>query len=203
MSTIENALRSGRSAADQVAAAAAARRLVAGAEDRGLLDVAWSRVDSPLGTLLVAGTSGGLCALWYEEDRVDAFLETLARRLSPRVLEAPGRLDPVRRELDEYFTGRRHEFTIDVDWSLVGGFAERVLRAAAAIPYGSVRTYRDVAATAGNPKASRAAGNALGSNPLALVVPCHRVLRTGGGLGGYTTGVHKKEYLLTLEGVRL
>jgi methylated-DNA-[protein]-cysteine S-methyltransferase len=187
---------------DDQSSAGAARRIAEAAERHGLLDVAWARVDSPLGALLVAATPVGLCALWYEESRVEQFLDTLARRISPRVLEAPHRLDPIRRELDEYFAGRRRDFDAPLDWTLTNGYTKRVLQVAACIPYGAVRTYRNVATDAGNAGASRAAGNALGANPLAIVVPCHRVVRTGGGLGGYTTGVHKKAYLLELEGAR-
>jgi methylated-DNA-[protein]-cysteine S-methyltransferase len=128
-------------------------------------------------------------------------LDRLSVRLSPRILEAPAKLDPVRRELDEYFDGKRHEFTVVLDWSLTTGFTRRVLQATAAIPFGRLSTYKEVAANAGNERATRAAGNALGSNPIPIVVPCHRVLRSGGKLGGYTGGLDKKEHLLALEGV--
>ncbi|MGH8902594.1 MAG: methylated-DNA--[protein]-cysteine S-methyltransferase [Egibacteraceae bacterium] len=202
MSSIEARLQAARNRDDQTSAAAALQ-LGEAAERHGLLDIAWGRVDSPLGTLLAAATPAGLCALWYEESRVEQFLEALARRISPRILEAPRRLDPVRRELDEYFSGRRRDFNVPLDWTLTTGFTRRVLQVAARIPYGAVQTYRDVAADAGNPNASRATGNALGANPLPIVVPCHRVVRTGGGLGGYTTGVHKKAFLLALEGAQL
>ncbi len=165
-------------------------------------EVAWARCDSPLGPLVAAATPRGLALVAYEAGRLDALLDTLAVRVSPRVREAPDRLDGIRRQLDEYFAGRRQRFELDVDWSLVrGGFGRRVLDATAAIPHGAVATYREVAATAGNARASRAAGNALGANPLCIVVPCHRVLRSGGGLGGYTTGVDKKSWLLRHEGV--
>lgn len=206
MSSIEARLQATRNRDDpavSAVSAAAAQQIGEAAERHGLLDVAWGRVDSPLGTLLAAATPAGLCALWYEESRVEQFLETLARRISPRVLEAPRRLDPVRRELDEYFTGRRRDFAVPLDWTLTKGFSQRVLQVAMRIPYGAVQTYREVAAGAGNPNASRAAGNALGANPLPIVVPCHRVVRTGGSLGGYTTGVHKKAFLLALEGAQL
>jgi methylated-DNA-[protein]-cysteine S-methyltransferase len=116
------------------------------------------------------------------------------------VLEAPSRLDAVRRELDEYFSGRRLEFDLPIDWSLTAGFTQRVLRATARIPYGSVSTYREMASAAGNARAVRAAGNALGANPIPIVVPCHRILRTGGALGGYGGGLPRKEFLLRLEG---
>lgn len=182
--------------------AAAARRLAETADHLGLVDVAWARLNSPLGTLLGAATPAGLCALWYEEARLEQLLDTLARRVSLRVLEAPHRLDPLQSQLDEYFAGRRRRFDLSLDWSLTSGFTRAVLHATARIPYGEVRTYGQVAAETGNPKASRATGNALGANPLPIVVPCHRVVRTGGGLGGYTTGTHKKAFLLELEGMR-
>jgi methylated-DNA-[protein]-cysteine S-methyltransferase len=174
------------------------------AEAEGLLDVAYTSVDSPLGPLVVAATPKGLVRVSYSEFRgEDEVLEELARRVSPRVLEAPARLDPVRRELDEYFEGRRHAFEVPIDWSYLAGFTREVLRATARIGFGEVSTYAGVAAEAGSPRAVRAAGNALGSNPMPVVVPCHRVLRTGGMLGGYTGGVERKEFLLRLEGALL
>jgi methylated-DNA-[protein]-cysteine S-methyltransferase len=161
-------------------------------------------VDSPLGPLVVAATPKGLVRVSYSEFRgEDEVLEELARRVSPRVLEAPARLDPVRRELDEYFEGRRQGFDVPIDWSYLAGFTREVLRATARIGFGEVSTYAGVAAEAGSPRAVRAAGNALGSNPMPVVVPCHRVLRTGGTLGGYTGGLEKKEFLLRLEGALL
>jgi methylated-DNA-[protein]-cysteine S-methyltransferase len=171
------------------------------AAEEGLLDVAYSSVDSPLGPLVVAATPKGLVRVSYTEFRgEDEVLEDLARRVSPRVLEAPAKLDPVRRELDEYFDGRREDFDIAIDWSYLAGFTREVLRATAAIPFGDVSTYAGVAEAAGSPRAVRAAGNALGANPMPVVVPCHRVLRTGGALGGYTGGLERKEFLLRLEG---
>ncbi len=169
-------------------------------------DVVYARVDSPLGPLVAAATPRGLARLAYEEFNggLDAVLDGLAARLSPRVVEAPARVDRVRRELDEYFAGRRHAFDVPVDLALVSGpFARRLLAACAAIPFGAVQTYREVATAAGNERAVRAAGNALSANPVPIVVPCHRVLRTGGGLGGYTGGLDKKERLLALEGALL
>ncbi len=169
-------------------------------------DVVYARVDSPLGPLIAAVTPRGLARLAYEEFNggLDAVLDGLAARLSPRVVEAPARIDRVRRELDEYFAGRRHAFDVPVDLALVSGpFARRLLAACAAIPFGAVQTYREVATAAGNERAVRAAGNALSANPVPIVVPCHRVLRTGGGLGGYTGGLDKKERLLALEGALL
>jgi len=167
----------------------------------GLLDVAYGTMDSPLGELLVAVTPRGLVRLAYDDEAVeDEVLAELAERVSPRMLRAPERTDAVRRELDDYFAGRRRDFVTPVDWSLVSGFAANVLRATARVPFGSVTTYRDVADAAGSPRAYRAAGNALGSNPIPIVVPCHRVLHAGGGLGGYTGGLDRKRRLLRLEG---
>lgn len=170
------------------------------AEER-LLDVAFTSVDSPLGPLVVAATPRGLVRVSYSDFRgEDEVLEELVRRISPRVLEAPAKLDPVRRELDEYFEGRRQRFDTPIDWSYLAGFTREVLRATSAIPFGDVSTYAGVAEAAGSPRAVRAAGNALGANPMPVIVPCHRVLRTGGMLGGYTGGIERKEFLLRLEG---
>jgi methylated-DNA-[protein]-cysteine S-methyltransferase len=180
-------------------------RLVARAADEGLLDVAYARVDSPLGPLIAARTPRGIVRLAYEDwsGGEAAVVGDLAARLSPRVLEAPARLDDVRRELDEYFAGRRNTFDIPVDFGLVRtDFGRRVLQATARIPFGQTGTYATVAQGAGNVAAVRAAGTALGRNPIPIIVPCHRVLRTGGALGGYTGGVEKKEHLLALESRR-
>ena len=167
----------------------------------GLLDVAYATLDSPLGPLLVATTPRGLVRLAYiDYTDADAVLEHLAANISPRVLAAPRKLDEPRRELDEYFAGRRRSFELPVDWALTRGFGRRVLQATAKIPYGATATYKQMAAQAGSPRASRAAGNALGSNPIPIVVPCHRILHSGGGLGGYTGGVEKKRVLLGVEG---
>jgi methylated-DNA-[protein]-cysteine S-methyltransferase len=171
------------------------------AADEGLLDVAYGTVDSPLGTLTVMVTPRGLVRLSYPGEGVREQLQQLADRVSPRILEAPERTDDVRRQLDAYFAGRRVAFEVPIDWRLVRGFAGDVLRATARIPFGSVSSYREVATAAGSPNAYRAAGNALGSNPIPIVVPCHRVLHAGGGLGGYTGGIDRKRYLLQLEGV--
>jgi methylated-DNA-[protein]-cysteine S-methyltransferase len=178
--------------------------LTARAEAEGLIDVAYTSVDSPLGPLVVAATPKGLVRVSYTEFRgEDEVLEELARRVSPRVLEAPARLDPVRRELDEYFEGRRQDFEVPIDWSYLAGFTREVLRATARIGFGDVSSYAGVAAEAGSPRAVRATGNALGANPMPVVVPCHRVLRSGGKLGGYTGGLERKEFLLRLEGALL
>ncbi|HEX4437880.1 MAG TPA: methylated-DNA--[protein]-cysteine S-methyltransferase [Solirubrobacteraceae bacterium] len=206
MDSIARALRGGGSAdasepgQTRANAARAAARLAEQADSEDLLDIAYAPVDSPFGTLMAAATGRGLVRLTFPEEHTDAVLERLAARVSPRILEAPRRLDPVRRELDEYFTGTRRAFEIPIDWALVGTFARRVLGAAAAIPYGNVLTYTQVAGKAGSPRGSRAAGNALGSNPIPIVVPCHRVLRLGGALGGYAGGLDRKRWLLELEG---
>ena len=177
--------------------AALARR----AADDGLLDVAHGTYDSPIGTLNVMVTPRGLVRLSYPGEGIADQLDELADRVSPRILEAPERTDAVRRQLDEYFDGARRTFDVPIDWRLVRGFAGDVLRATARIPFGSVSSYRQVAEEAGSPKAYRAAGNALGSNPVPIVVPCHRVLHVSGGLGGYTGGLDRKRFLLRLEGV--
>jgi methylated-DNA-[protein]-cysteine S-methyltransferase len=169
----------------------------------GLLDVAYATEDSPVGRLLLAATRRGLVRVAYLDGDEDAVLADLAVRISPRILTAPARLDEARRELDEFFAGRRRHFELRVDWRLTAaGFARRVLRATARIPYGDVSTYAGVAAAAGSPRAYRAAGTALGHNPLPIVVPCHRVLHAGGGLGGYTGGLERKRVLLEIEGAR-
>jgi methylated-DNA-[protein]-cysteine S-methyltransferase len=188
----------GRSYAE--ASEEAARRLARQAGAVGLIDVAYAEMDSPFGTLLMATTPQGLVRLAYPEEDRDEALEELAAKVSSRLLQAPERLDEVRRQLDDYFEGRRTPLDLEVDYALRRGFVRRVLRATARIPYGDVATYRVVAGRAGNAKAVRAAGNALGSNPVPIVVPCHRVVRTGGGLGGYTGGLDRKRFLLQLEG---
>jgi methylated-DNA-[protein]-cysteine S-methyltransferase len=169
------------------------------AAEEGLLDVAYTTVDAPFGRMLVATTPQGLVRTAFESEREDDVLTELADRISPRVLEAPARLDGVRRELDDYFEGRLTEFTTPIDWQLSNGFLLRAREACAAIPYGQVRTYKELATAAGSPEAVRAAGNAMAKNPIPIVVPCHRVLRTGGGLGGYGGGLECKRWLLDLE----
>lgn len=169
------------------------------AEAEDLVDVAYASVDSPFGPILTAVTDEGLVTVVIDGDD-EAHLDRIAREISPRILESRARLDGVRRQLDEYFAGQRRDFDTPVDWRLVKGFSLKVLQATAAIPYGRVSTYKDMAIQAGSPRASRAAGNALGSNPIPIVVPCHRVLHTGGGLGGYGGGLPMKKFLLELEG---
>jgi methylated-DNA-[protein]-cysteine S-methyltransferase len=178
------------------------QRVARVADAEGILDVAYATYAAPVGELLLAATPRGLVKVSFDLEDPDATLERLARDVSPRVLERPERLDAARRELDEYFAGERREFGLDLDWRLSSGFRRRVLRATARIPFGGTSTYGKVAAAAGSPRAHRAAGTALGANPLPIVVPCHRVLRTGGALGGYGGGLEMKEDLLRLEGVR-
>jgi methylated-DNA-[protein]-cysteine S-methyltransferase len=175
-------------------------RFASRASEEGLVDVAYAHADSPLGPLLLAATPRGLACVSYSEFRdEDKTLERLASRLSPRVVEAPARLDDVRRQLDDYFAGRRRDFELSIDWGLVGDFGRRVLSRTAQIPFGGVATYGDVARGIGSPGAARATGNALGANPMPIVVPCHRVVASGGKLGGYTGGVDRKKLLLSLE----
>lgn len=166
-----------------------------------LVDVSVATTDSPVGPLLLARTSRGVARIAYLGRTAEtAVLRRLTRDVGPRVLNDPDRLAPVIAQLDEYFAGRRDRFDLPLDLSRLPPFTRAVLDAAAAIPSGEVRSYRDVAAEAGSPRGARAAGNALGSNPVPIVVPCHRVVRTGGGLGGYTGGVDIKRRLLSLEG---
>lgn len=162
--------------------------------------LAYSTIDSPAGPLVAAATEAGLVRLSFGTSDQDEVIDDLARRISPRITRSEARLDGWRRQLAEYFEDGRRSFDLEIDWQLSRGFARRVLEATARIPYGSVGTYRSVASEAGNERATRAAGNALGGNPIAIVVPCHRVLRTGGGLGGYGGGLPVKEMLLQLEG---
>jgi methylated-DNA-[protein]-cysteine S-methyltransferase len=184
----------------------AVQGVVSRAERDGLLDVAYAAVDSPFGRLLVARTDRGVVRLALPSHRghqqsEDEVLEDLARFVSPRVLEAPQRLDEERRELEAYFDGKRHHFDVPVDWALTSsGFRSRALHAVARIPYGETRTYGEIAKRAGNARAFRAAGTACGSNPIPLIVPCHRVVQSGGGVGNYGGGPEMKRALLDLEG---
>jgi methylated-DNA-[protein]-cysteine S-methyltransferase len=176
-------------------------RLAERASEEGLLDVAYTSADSPFGPLLLATTPKGLVRVGLPNQDADELLVDLATRVSPRVLEAPTQLDEARRELDLYFEGKLTDFDLPLDWRLSKDFRRKVLRAIARIPYGQTRTYTQMASSAGNERAVRAAGTACGTNPIPLVVPCHRVLRSGGALGGYGGGVPMKKELLRLEGV--
>jgi methylated-DNA-[protein]-cysteine S-methyltransferase len=185
---------------DPEAAEAAAERFAARAAEEGLVEVAYARMDSPFGPVTLAATERGLVRInlpSYDEGR---FLAALSVTVSPAILESPARLDAARRQLDEYFDGKLKRFSVPLDWRLIHGFQERVLRATAAIPYGETLSYGEVAAEAGKPRAHRAAGSALGRNPLPLIVPCHRVLQAGGKVGNYGGGPEMKRALLDLEG---
>ncbi len=174
-------------------------RLAAAAEAEGILDVAYRTIDSPVGPLLLAATEEGLVRVAYAKEDHDAVLAGLADRISPRVLETPSRLDGVARELDEYFAGRRRAFDVSIDWRLTAGFRNVVLHHLPEIAYGHTASYAEVATLAGNPKAVRAVGSACATNPLPIVVPCHRVVRSDGTMGGYLGGVEAKRTLLSLE----
>jgi methylated-DNA-[protein]-cysteine S-methyltransferase len=203
MNEIESLLHRGPAAGEDAdgAARAAAGRFSERAAAQGRADLAYATIDSPLGPLLLAGTPRGLLTVAYLDPGDEpALLERLAARVSPRIVHAPGALDVARRELDEYFAARRHAFDLALDWRLAGPFQRRVLAATARIPYGSVSDYGTISTRAGSPRGARAAGNALGANPIAIVVPCHRVLRHGGQLGGYAGGPDRKRALLALEG---
>jgi methylated-DNA-[protein]-cysteine S-methyltransferase len=174
-------------------------RLAAAAEVDRLLDVAYRTLDTPVGTLLLAATDVGLVRVAYPLEDHEAVLQVLADEISPRILLAPARLDESARELDEYFTGRRRTFDLQLDWRLSKGFRSTVLRALPSISYGQTASYAAVAELAGNPKAVRAVGSACATNPLPVVVPCHRVVRSDGVIGGYLGGPDAKRALLDLE----
>jgi methylated-DNA-[protein]-cysteine S-methyltransferase len=174
-------------------------RLAAAAQRDGILDVAYRILDSPVGPLLVAATEAGLVRVAYASESHDAVLQSLSDRISPRVLNAPARLDNVARELGEYFDGQRQSFDMALDWSLSTGFRAAVLQHLPEIGYGHTASYAAVARLAGNPQAVRAVGSACANNPLPVIVPCHRVVRSDGSMGGYLGGVDAKRTLLTLE----
>jgi methylated-DNA-[protein]-cysteine S-methyltransferase len=175
-------------------------RLAAAAEAAGILDVAYRTVDTPVGPLLLAATEQGLVRVAYPNQGHDAVLQALADRISPRVLHAPARLDPVARQLDDYFAGRRRRFDVPLDWRLSTGFRSTVLHHLATdVDYGRTASYAALAALAGNPRAVRAVGTACATNPLPVVVPCHRVVRSDGAIGNYAGGVEAKRTLLDLE----
>lgn len=175
-------------------------RLVAAAEAEGILDVAYRTLDTPVGPLLLAATEQGLVRVAYPNQGHEAVLQALADRVSPRVLHAPARLDPVARQLDDYFAGRRRRFDVPLDWRLSTGFRSTVLHHLATdVDYGRTASYAALAALAGNPKAVRAVGTACATNPLPVVVPCHRVVRSDGAIGNYAGGAVAKRTLLDLE----
>jgi methylated-DNA-[protein]-cysteine S-methyltransferase len=175
------------------------RRLEQAAEQADLIDVAYTTIDSPVGKLLLAATPKGLVRVAYDGEDHNRVLETLGEKLSPRILRAPKRLDEAAREIDEYFARRRRVFDVPLDLSLSHGFRRLVQTHLPEIGYGQTRSYRDMAELVGNPKAVRAVGTACATNPLPIVVPCHRVLRTDGTPGGYIGGLDAKTTLLNLE----
>jgi methylated-DNA-[protein]-cysteine S-methyltransferase len=201
LKALEEALRRSAPLAGEDEAVGAAAALAERADDAGVLDVAYGTLETPLGEMLVATTGRGLVRIGLPNADVDRVLERVASEVSPRVLELPRRTDTARRELDEYLAGRRKEFDLPIDWSLVhGDFSRRLLRGLPRVRYGETISYSEAASRAGSPRAHRAAGNALASNPLAIVVPCHRVIRSGGDLGSYGGGPDMKEKLLRMEG---
>jgi methylated-DNA-[protein]-cysteine S-methyltransferase len=197
---LERSLRES-AAVDADDAVGAAARLVESADSEGLVEVAYATLETPMGTMLLAGTDRGLVRVGLPRETFEDILADLAARVSPRVLELPRRVDEARRELDEYFAGRRREFDLPLDRQLIRApFTSSVLESVRRVPFGEAITYGEAAARAGNPRAFRAAGNALGSNPIPVVIPCHRVVRHGGEVGGYGGGPEMKRFLLEHEG---
>lgn len=174
-------------------------RAIERAAEAGLIDIAYTETDSPFGMLTIAATELGIIKVGLPNQALDDVLEDLADRVSPRILAVPKRFDLARRQLDLYFDGQLQHFDLGLDWRLTSGFRREVLRHTAEIPYGETLSYAEVAAEAGSPLAHRAAGSALASNPIPIIVPCHRVLRSGGGLGGFGGGLEMKRGLLALE----
>jgi methylated-DNA-[protein]-cysteine S-methyltransferase len=196
-SDLETRLQQGPAGDDYAAAVRAARDAAAKA---GEVDVAYTTTDSPVGPLLLAATDEGLCVIEFGA-RGDS-LDDVAEHISPRIVEVPKRLDPVRRQLDQYFAGKRQRFDLDLDRRLMRGFRRTVLeRLFDDIGYGELTSYSELAEMAGSPRAMRAVGSAMATNPIPIVVPCHRVLRNDGSIGGYGGGLATKRWLLALEGV--
>lgn len=187
---------------DAVALGRLRARLVEQAAADGLLDVAYRTLDTPVGPVLLAATDAGLVRVAYAGEDHERVLAQLAERISPRVLLAPTRLDLAARQIEEYFGGRRRRFDLPLDLQLARGFRREVLGHLPEIDYGTTASYAVMAAAAGSPRAVRAVGTACATNPLPIVVPCHRVVRSDGSLGGYVGGVEAKQALLTLEGAR-
>jgi methylated-DNA-[protein]-cysteine S-methyltransferase len=185
--------------ADEPTVARLRARLVAAAAEAGILDVAYRTVDTPVGRLLLAATEQGLIRVAYPRQDHDAVLTQLAERVSPRVLHAPLRLDPAARQLEEYFAGRRRAFDLPLDLRLATGFRRAVLAHLPLIRYGGTESYAQVAAAAGSPRAVRAVGTACATNPVPVVLPCHRVVRSDGSPGGYAGGPDAKQTLLRME----
>lgn len=194
--------RAGGEVADVAGLAELVQSAVLRAAGEGLVDVAWAVAETPLGPLTLAATDRGVVRIEFGHEA--DVLDRLASMVSPRVVHLPARLDDVRRQLDEYFEGDRRSFDVGLDWRLSHGFRRKVLgELVRGVHYGQTMSYKALAERSGNPGASRAVGSAMATNPIPIVVPCHRVLRTGGGLGGYGGGVDKKAWLLRLEGSRM
>jgi methylated-DNA-[protein]-cysteine S-methyltransferase len=174
-------------------------RLAESSQAAGLLDVAYRTLDTPVGSLLLAATEDGLIRVAYAAEGHDRVLENLAARVSPRILKAPKRLDAAARELDEYFAGQRHRFDLPLDYRLATGFRRKVVGYLPDIGYGRTASYAAVAAAVGSPRAFRAVGTACATNPLPLIVPCHRVIRSDGDPGPYLGGRDAKRLLLEME----
>jgi methylated-DNA-[protein]-cysteine S-methyltransferase len=184
---------------DAEAAARLHARLVAAAAREGVLDVAYRMMDTPVGRLLLAATEQGLVRVAYPSQGHDAALAQLAETVSPRILSAPQRLDPVARQLEEYFAHQRRAFDVPLDLRLAAGFRRSVLAHLTDIPYGRTESYAQVATAAGSPRAVRAAGTACATNPVPILLPCHRVVRSDGSPGKYAGGADAKRALLSLE----
>lgn len=178
------------------------RQLATTADQRGLLDVVYECIDTPIGPLLLAATPAGLVRVAFQRENFDAVLEQLAQKVSARILRSSVRLEPVVAQINQYFARSRHDFDVALDYRLSAGFREQVQRYLPQISYGTTQTYGQVAASVGHPKAARAVGSACATNPLPLVVPCHRVVRTDGTAGGYLGGAAAKKLLLDLESSR-
>lgn len=175
------------------------RRLALAADSAGVLDVAYRTIDTPVGPVMLAASVVGLIRVAFDCEGFDAVLGMLATKVSPRILHAPGRLDDAARELDEYFAGRRHRFDLALDMTLSNGFRRLVVEYLPQITYGRTAAYAAVATAIGNAKAVRAVGSACATNPLPLVIPCHRVIRSDGVIGAYRGGTEAKRLLLGLE----
>ena len=174
------------------------RRFREAATEAGLVDVSFDVADTQIGPLLLAVTERGLCRISFDPEP-DRETETLARTFGVRVLRAPRELDSVRRELDEYFEGRRRDFDLTLDLRGREGFSRDILERLARVPYGEVTTYKSLAVEAGNPRAARAVGTIMNRNPIPIVLPCHRVVGSNGSLVGYGGGLERKRLLLDLE----
>lgn len=178
---------------------ALSRRLAVQANQAGLLDVGYHTMDTAIGQILVAATDAGVVRVAFETEPFDEVLEQLARSVTPRILAAPQRADPAMRQIEDYLEGRRHHIDVPVDLQLVHGFRRDVTDHLRSIDFGTTRSYGEVAAAIGHPRAFRAVGTACANNPIPLVIPCHRVIKSDGSPGSYLGGSATKTYLLNLE----